>query len=48
VIAGPLINRYGYRATAIIYCAIGLAASAWFALRWRAQVWQIEAPGNKH
>jgi predicted MFS family arabinose efflux permease len=48
VIAGPLITRYGYRATAIIYCAIGLAATAWIALRWRAHVWQIDAPGNRH
>jgi MFS family permease len=48
VSAGPLINRYGYRTTAIIYCAIGLAATAWIALRWRAHVWTLDAAGNKH
>lgn len=46
VAAGPLITRYGYRATAILYCTIGLAATAWIALRWRAHVWPAAAPGN--
>lgn len=48
VSAGPLINLYGYRVTAIIYCGIGLAATAGIALRWRAHVWRLDAPGNGH
>ena len=48
MIAGPLISYAGYRATALLYCAIGLVATAAIALRWRAHVWQRGAPANKH
>ncbi len=47
LIAGPLISRYGYRVTAIIYCSIGLAATAWIALHWREHVWRLDAQGNR-
>jgi hypothetical protein len=48
LVAGPLISLYGYRMMAIIYCMIGLAATAWIAARWRAHVWAPDAQGNKH
>jgi MFS family permease len=48
LIAGPIISHYGYRVMAIVYCALGLLLTAAVALRWRAHVWQLDAPGNKH
>jgi MFS family permease len=37
--AGPLIDWFGFRATASFYAIIGLACTALIALRWRAQLW---------
>jgi predicted MFS family arabinose efflux permease len=37
--AGPLIDWFGFRATASLYAIIGLACTALIALRWRAQLW---------
>ena len=47
MLSGPLISAYGYRMLAVLYCVIGLLVTAWIALRWRAHVWRIDAPGNK-
>ena len=46
LIAGPLIARFGYPATATFYCTIGIAFTALIALRWRAHLWRLEAPAN--
>ena len=46
MIAGPLIGRFGYPATATLYCAIGLAFTLLIAVRWRAHVWRLGAPAN--
>jgi hypothetical protein len=46
LIAGPLIGRFGYPATATLYCTIGLAFTALIGVRWRAHVWRREAPAN--
>jgi predicted MFS family arabinose efflux permease len=45
--AGVLIPSIGFRATASIYCVIGLAAMALIGVRWRAVIWPIGAPGNQ-
>lgn len=47
MIAGPLISAYGFRATATLYCVIGLVCTLLIALRWRAHVWNLGAPANK-
>jgi MFS family permease len=44
--SGPLIGRFGYTATATLYCAIGLAFTLVIAIRWRAELWQLAAPAN--
>jgi hypothetical protein len=46
LIAGPLIQRYGYPLTATVYCAIGMAATFYVAWRWRAALWRRDAPAN--
>jgi MFS family permease len=46
MIAGPLIGRFGYPATATLYCAIGLAFILVIAVRWRAHLWRLGAPAN--
>lgn len=44
--SGPLIGRFGYHTTATLYCVIGLAFTLLIAVRWRADLWRIEAPAN--
>lgn len=46
LIAAPLIGRFGYPATATLYCAIGLAFILLIAVRWRAHLWRLGAPAN--
>jgi hypothetical protein len=46
MIAGPLIGRFGYPATATLYCTIGLAFTLLIAVRWRAHLWKLGAPAN--
>lgn len=46
LIAGPLIASAGYAATATLYCAIGLAFTLAITVRWRAQLWRLNAPAN--
>ena len=38
--AGPLIDWFGFRATASLYAIIGLVFTALIALRWRAELWR--------
>ncbi len=47
LISGPLISHFSYRATASLYCTIGLIVTGLITLRWRAHVWQLDAPANK-
>lgn len=44
--SGPLIGQFGYHATATLYCVIGLAFTLLIAVRWRADLWRLEAPAN--
>jgi predicted MFS family arabinose efflux permease len=39
LISGPLVERFGYPATASLYVAIGLAFTGVIAWRWRAVMW---------
>jgi predicted MFS family arabinose efflux permease len=47
LIAGPIIEHFGYRAMAMLYCAIGIVFTALIGIRWHAQVWRREAPANR-
>jgi predicted MFS family arabinose efflux permease len=46
-IAGPLITGYGYPFMASLYCAIGIVFVGIIAVRWRAQLWRLDAPANR-
>jgi predicted MFS family arabinose efflux permease len=46
MIAGPLIDRYGYPATATLYSVVSLACVAAVAVHWRAHLWRLDAPAN--
>lgn len=46
LLSGPLIARFGYPATATVYCAIGLALTLLIGVRWRAHLWRLDAPAN--
>jgi len=48
LIAGPLIQHFGYTATTVIYSALGLAATFATAWRWRGALWSASAPANAH
>ena len=47
LIAGPIIEHFGYRALAMLYCAIGIAFTVLIGARWSAVVWRRDAPANK-
>jgi Na+/melibiose symporter-like transporter len=46
LLSGPLIKNFGYPATAMFYCAIGLAFTLFIAVRWREHIWRRDAPAN--
>ena len=46
LIAGPLIGRIGFAATATGYALGGLALTLAIALRWRAALWRAASPAN--
>ncbi len=45
--AGALIERLGFAATASLYCLVGATLTLVIALRWRADLWPLDAPGNR-
>jgi Na+/melibiose symporter-like transporter len=47
LLAGPLIARFGYPATATLYCVIGLGFAIYIAWHWREHLWKRAAPANK-
>jgi MFS family permease len=47
LVAGLLIPGIGFRATASVYCLLGLASMALIGLRWRAVIWPLDAAGNQ-
>jgi MFS family permease len=42
--SGALVDRIGYTPTVTLYAVTGILFSALIALRWRAHVWQADAP----
>lgn len=46
LISGPLIASFGYPVTATLYCMIGIAFTVLIAVRWRAQLWRLDAAAN--
>ena len=46
LVAGPLIQGYGFPATATLYGAIGLLFTFLIGLRWRRHLWPLEAAAN--
>src|SRR3546814_11211168 len=46
LIAGPLIGRFGFAATATFYATVGLAFTSWIGLRLRAHRWGGAEPGT--
>jgi hypothetical protein len=44
--AGPIIARFGYSASTLIYAGIGLAATIAMSYRWRRALWQRSATAN--
>ena len=44
--AGSLIDVIGYSATGSLYAAAGLIAMLAIAIRWRADLWPVQAPAN--
>jgi predicted MFS family arabinose efflux permease len=47
LIAGALIERIGFHATATLYAATGLVFTALIAVRWHAAVWDVQAAANE-
>jgi MFS family permease len=46
LISAPLIAHFGYRATATLYCLIGVAFTVLITMRWRDHLWNRNAPSN--
>lgn len=44
--AGPIISRFGYSTTTLIYASLGLAATAAIGYRWRHALWHPSAAAN--
>lgn len=44
--AGALIERIGFHATATLYALAGLLLVLAIAVRWRKELWQLDAPAN--
>ena len=47
LVSGPLIGRFGYPATATVYCIVGLAFTLLIAWRWHTHLWRRDAPVNR-
>ncbi|MGZ5735542.1 MAG: MFS transporter [Burkholderiales bacterium] len=46
LLSGPLISRFGYPATATLYCVFGLTFMLLIVARWRTHLWRREALAN--
>jgi MFS family permease len=47
LLAGPIVERYGFLLLAMLYCAIGLVCTVWITVRWRGELWRKDAPANR-
>lgn len=46
LISGPLIAGLGYPVTATLYCLIGIIFTIVIGVRWRRELWRLDAPAN--
>jgi MFS family permease len=46
LLSGPLIEGFGYPATATSYCAVGILFTLIIAVYWRDALWRADAPTN--
>jgi MFS family permease len=46
LVAGSLIEKAGFAATASIYAALGIVFMIIVALKWRSDLWDMQAPAN--
>lgn len=44
--AGPMVARFGFAVTTLVYAALGLAATLAIGYRWRRALWEREASAN--
>jgi hypothetical protein len=44
--AGPIIARFGFAATTLLYGGLGLAVTLAIGYRWRGALWNPEATAN--
>ena len=47
LIAGPLIDTFGFVMTTVLYSSLGIAATVAIALKWRSAMWCKSAPANQ-
>jgi predicted MFS family arabinose efflux permease len=47
MIAGPVIDRFGFAAMIVLYSSIGVAATGAIGWRWRREAWRRHAPVNR-
>ena len=47
LLSGPLISHFGYPVTAALYCLLGIGFTIALTALWRAQLWRIDAAGNR-
>jgi predicted MFS family arabinose efflux permease len=47
MLSGPLIDRWGYAATAGVYSALGLLLTGAMTWHWRAHIWDAKASANE-
>jgi MFS family permease len=45
--AGPLVARFDYTVTAVLFCGVGLLFTLVIALRWRTHLWSMKADANR-
>ena len=46
LVAGPLIARFGFPMTATLYGVFGLVVTLLIAVKWRSDLWRLDAPAN--
>jgi predicted MFS family arabinose efflux permease len=46
LLSSPLISRFGYPATATLYCLFGITSMLLIVARWRTHLWRRDAPAN--
>jgi len=47
LLAAPLISRFGYSATAALYCVTGITVTLLIAVHWRSHLLRGDAPANR-